>query len=255
MNDIPGSESLRHKRALVTGAGSRLGKAIAIGLGAQGMRVGVHFHTNHSGALDTASQIEKVGGQCILCQADLSSREAARRLVGTANELLGGLDLLVLSAANFDAVPFESIDDDTWDRTLNLNLAAPFAMAQSAAPMLRLRHGNIVFITCSSVVSPFKEHLAYVVAKAGLYQLMRALALKLAPQVRVNAVAPGMVLPPVAMDPQDIDRLAKQLPLRTAGNPEDIVRAVLFLASSSFVTGEQIVVDGGRALSRSAGTT
>ena len=97
--------------------------------------------------------------------------------------------------------------------------------------------------------------MAYVVAKAGLYQLMRALALELAPEVRVNAVAPGMVLPPADMDPLDIDRLARQLPLRTVGNPEDVARAVLFLASSNFVTGEQIVVDGGRSLARAAGTT
>ena len=255
MNDIPSSETLRDKWALVTGAGSRLGQAIAIALGAQGMHVGVHYHTNHAGALETARRIELGGGRSILCQADLSSRKEARRLVDTANQSLGGIDLLVLSAANFEAAAFESIDDATWDRSLNLNLASPFAMAQSAAPLLRLRRGNIVFITCSSVVSPFRRHLAYVVAKAGLYQLMRALALELAPEVRVNAVAPGMVLPPADMDPLDIDRLARQLPLRTVGNPEDVARAVLFLASSNFVTGEQIVVDGGRSLARAAGTT
>ena len=98
MNDMPDSELLREKRALVTGAGSRLGQAIAVALGAQGMRVGVHYHTNHSGALDTAKQIEMVGGRSFVCQADLSSRAEARRLVGTANESLGGLDLLILSA-------------------------------------------------------------------------------------------------------------------------------------------------------------
>ncbi len=250
MNVVAGSELLKDKKALVTGAGTRLGQAIAIALGAQGMHVGVHFHTNHQGAPETARRIELAGGRSVLCQADLSSREEARRLVDAANQLLGGLDLLVLSASNFDAVPFESIDDDTWDRSLNLNLAAPFAMAHRAAPSLRQRRGNIVFVTCSSVVSPFRGHVAYVVAKAGLYQLMRALALELAPEVRVNAVAPGLVLPPADMDPSEIARLAKQLPLRTAGNPQDVVRAVLYLASSPFVTGEQLVVDGGRSLSR-----
>jgi len=250
MQPTTGFESLRGKRALVTGAGTRLGQAIAIALGAQGMHVGVHYHTNHQGALETARQIELAGGHGILCQADLSSRNEARRAVDTTAESLGGLDLLVLSAANFEAVALASVGDETWDRSLNLNLAAPFAMAQRAAPLLRQQRGNIVFITCSSVVSPFTGHVAYVVAKAGLYQLMRTLALELAPDVRVNAVAPGIVLPPVDMDRAHIERVVAQLPLRSVGNTDDVVRAILFLACSPFVTGEQIVVDGGRSLAR-----
>lgn len=250
MHDFPGSQLLRDKRALVTGAGTRLGQSLAVALGAQGMHVGIHYYTNHQGALDTVRRIEKAGGRGVLLPADLESRDEARRLVDAANDSLGGLDLLVLSAATFEASQLASIDDDAWDRSLNLILGAPFSIVQRAAPLLRQRQGNIVFITCSSVVTPFRGHLAYVVAKAGLYQLMRALALELAPEVRVNAVAPGMVLPPVDGDPRYVDRLAGQLPLRAVGNPEDIARAVVFLATSTFVTGEQIVVDGGHSLSR-----
>jgi pteridine reductase len=244
------SEALQGKRALVTGAGSRLGQAIAIGLGSSGMHVGVHYHNNLEGARETARQIEVASGRAHVIAADLSSRLQARQLVDSATEALGGLDLLVLSAGTFENVSYAAIDDDTWDRTLDLNLAAPFAMAHRATDTLKRSHGNIVFITCSSVIRPFRGYLPYVVAKAGVHQLMRALAMQLAPLVRVNAVAPGMVLPPVDMGPQQIERLAEQSLLRSVGNPDDVVRAVIYLASSPFVTGEQLVVDGGRWLAR-----
>lgn len=244
---------LRSKRALVTGAGTRLGKAIAVGLGSAGMHVAVHYHTNQQGARDTALQIEASGGRAHLCSADLSRRQAARDLVDAAVDALGGLDLLVLSAGNFEDPRLGEITDDDWDRSLELDLASPFAMAQRAIGALRERQGNIVFITCSSVVCPFRGYLPYMVAKAGLYQLMRALALQLAPDVRVNAVAPGLVLPPQDMDRERIEAMVRALPLRRVGSPQDVVRAVLYLASSPFVTGEQLVVDGGRSLARSPG--
>lgn len=244
------SDALQGKRALVTGAGSRLGRAIAVGLGAKGMHVAVHHHTNLEGARETARQIEGASGRAHLVSADLSSRQQARQLVDTATEVLGGLDLLVLSAGTFENARLDEIDDDLWARSLNVNLTAPFAVAQRATSALKQSRGNIVFITCSSVIRPFKGHLPYVVAKAGVYQLMRALALQLAPEVRVNAVAPGMVLPPEDMAPQQLERIAAQSLLNSVGRPDDVVRAVIYLATSPFVTGEQLVVDGGRSLVR-----
>ena len=241
---------LNGKRALVTGAGTRLGQAIAVALGAQGMRVAVHFHSHRDGALDTVRQIEATGGQGYSLEADLSSRDAARKLVDDAITILNGLDLLVASAANFEAVTFDAIDDASFDRALNVNLASPFAVAQRATPALRSSKGNIVFITCASVLAPFRGHLPYVVAKAGLYQMMRGMALDLAPDVRVNAVAPGMILPPTEMSELQINHVVRQIPLKKVGSVDDVSRAVIFLASSSYVTGEQIVVDGGRALAR-----
>jgi pteridine reductase len=235
----------------VTGAGTRLGKAIAVALGSAGMQVAVHYHTHRQGAQDTARQIEASGGRAHLCPADLSRRQDARALVDSAISALGGLDLLVSSAGNFEGVPLGEISDDDWDRSLGLDLASPFAMAQRAISALRESHGSMVFITCSSVVCPFPGYLPYVVAKAGLFQLMRALALQLAPEVRVNAVAPGLVLPPDEMDPRRVETLVGRLPLQRAGSPADVVRAVIYLASSPFVTGEQLLVDGGRSLARS----
>lgn len=238
------------KRALVTGAGTRLGQGIALALGAEGMHVAVHYHHHRQGALDTARQIEAAGGRGHVFGADLAVRDQARQLVDDATKALNGLDLLVASAASFEAISLEAIDDVAWDRTLNLNLASPFAVAQRAVPELRRSHGNIVFITCSSVVAPFRGHLAYVASKAGLYQLMRGLALELAPSVRVNAVAPGMVLPPEDMSGHQVDRVVAHIPLKKVGSVSDVARAVIYLASSPYVTGEQVVVDGGRALAR-----
>ncbi len=244
------SRVLRSKRALVTGAGTRLGQGIAIALGAQGMHVAVHYHRHREGAAETVRQIEAASGQAQCFEADLSQRGAARRLVDDAVEALNGLDLLVASAASFDAISLDAIRDDTWDRTLNLNLASPFALAQRAARELRQSKGSIVFITCASVVAPFRGHIPYVAAKAGLYQLMRAMALELAPDVRVNAVAPGMILPPENMSDTQIEHIVRHVPLRKVGSVDDVARAVIFLASSEYITGEQIVIDGGRALAR-----
>lgn len=243
-------DALRGKTALVTGAGTRLGRIIAAALGREGMTVGVHHFKHAGGAQETAAEVTAGGGHAELFQADLNSRANARNLVQDAIARMGGLDMLVLSAASFEAVDLEAVDDAVWDRNLNLNLAVPFAMAQAALPSLRARRGNIIFITCSSVISPLRGHLPYVVAKAGLYQLMRTLALELAPEIRVNAVAPGFILPADNTPAELAQRLTSQLPLDRPGEPNDVAQAVVYLAQSVFVTGEQIVVDGGRSLAR-----
>ncbi len=237
---------LAGKRALVTGAGRRLGRAIAVALGGAGMHVGVHYHRSDAGALETAEAIRAAGGRADTLQADLGDRVAARRLVDACVARLGGLDLLVPSAASFERVRWDDVDDAAWDRTLELNLAAPFALAHQATPALRASRGSIVFITCSGATTPFKNHVPYVVSKGALRQLMRVLCLELAPDVRVNAVAPGTVLPPPDMDAQVVARIAGRTPLGRVGDASDIADAVLYLARAPFVTGHELVVDGGR---------
>jgi pteridine reductase len=251
MTDASTSASLRGLRALVTGAGQRVGQAIALALGSEGMQVAVHYRESRSGAERTAEGIREAGGGAHLLQADLASRDAARGLVDRAVAALGGLDLLVASAANFERVPFDAVDDEAWDRSLSLNLASPFALVKQAVPALRLTRGSIVFITCSSASVPMKSYLPYVVSKGALQHLMKTLALELAPEIRVNAVAPGTVMPPAAYDQAAIQRLERAIPLQHVGQPEDIARAVVFLASSPFVTGHELAVDGGRSVARS----
>jgi NAD(P)-dependent dehydrogenase (short-subunit alcohol dehydrogenase family) len=240
--------ALAGKRALVTGGAVRVGRAIALALGSAQMRVAVHYHSSGAAADSTCREIVQRGGDAFAISADLEDRGAARRLVDDVTERLGGLDLLVLSAASFERVPFDALDDAAFDRSLHFDLASQFALAHQAVPALQREHGSIVFITCSSATTPFRNYLPYVVAKGALRHLMRTLALELAPAVRVNAVAPGTVLPPETMSPGAIAALAARVPLGRIGSAEDIAAAVVYLAQSPFVTGHEIVVDGGRSV-------
>jgi pteridine reductase len=240
---------LRGKRALVTGAGRRVGAEIAVALGEHAMQVAVHYQSARGGAEATAERIRAAGGQAVLLSADLRDRQSARGVVDAAIQALGGLDLLVLSAASFERVAFGAIDDRAWDETLALNLNAPFAMAQRAAPALRAARGGIVLITCASRLGPYRDYLPYQISKAALHHLMRLLALELAPEVRVNAVAPGSVLPPDGWQGERTSALLDRIPLGRIGSARDVADAVVHLAQSEWVTGTEIVVDGGRSLS------
>jgi len=212
------------------------------------MHVGVHFKASASGAEQTCAAIRAAGGEAVALQADLSGREAARELVDRALAQLGGLDVLVLSAAEFEPAPLGAIDDAAWDRTLGLNVATPFAIAQQAAPQLRASRGSIVGITCVSRLLPYRGYLPYEVSKAALWQMLRVLALELAPDVRVNMVAPASVLPPESMTEAELDALRARIPLGRLGDASDIADAVLHLARHEHMTGTEIVVDGGRTL-------
>jgi pteridine reductase len=238
------------KVALVTGAGTRVGRAIAIELSRAGYQLAIHYHRNEAGAREVLGIAEGGGKRAHVYSAALEDRNQCRVLVDEVCSEFGGIDLLVPNAAIFERIAFEAIDDAAWDRVLGLNLSSTFALAKSAAAALRVRRGNIVFLTCSSVESPYCHHLPYVISKAGVYQTMRAMALELAPHVRVNAVAPGTVLPPQDMDAGELQRLLQGIPLGHFGEPADVARAVRFLAESPFITGQQIVVDGGRSLAR-----
>jgi pteridine reductase len=181
-------------------------------------------------------------------RADLRDRAAARRLIDDAVRAFGGLDLLVANAASYERLALSAVDDAAWDRMLELNLTAPFVLAERAASHLSRARGSIVFVTCTSATAPYKNHLPYVVSKGALRHMMRALALELAPDVRVNAVAPGTVLPPPNMDAAAVARLTRRVPLGRLGAPEDVAEAVVYLASAPFVTGEELRIDGGRTL-------
>ncbi|MCA9626430.1 MAG: SDR family oxidoreductase [Myxococcales bacterium] len=235
-------------RALVTGAGTRVGQAIALALGGRGAKVAVHYHSSREGAEQTIERIREAGGDGVALQADLSERASAKQLARQAVEALGGLDLLVPSAANFERVALDDVDDGYWDRAMHLNLRAPFLLAHGCREALRQSRGSITFITCSSATVPFRNHLPYTVSKAAVRHLMRTLSLELAPDVRVNAVAPGTVLPPPNMREADLALLTSRIPLNTVGSADDIARSVLFLLDSPFITGHEVMVDGGRSV-------
>jgi pteridine reductase len=241
-------QSLAGKRALVTGAGVRVGQAIAVALGEAHMHVAVHHHASDKGAELTCDRIKAAGGEAFRVAADLYQRDEARRLVDESVDRLGGLDLLVGNAANFERVPFDELSDEAWDRSLDLNLTANFVLAEYSSRVLRPARGSMVFVTCSSATTPFRNYLPYVVSKGALRQLVRVLALELAPDVRVNAVAPGTVAAPQSMASSTTDRLKTRIPLARFGSADDVANAVLFLATAPFVTGHELVVDGGRSV-------
>ena len=237
---------LRGRIALVTGAGHRVGRAIALALAARRMRVAIHYNRSEALALETVAQVEAQGGEGALFQADLSQAGAPEQLVTEVVERMGALDALVNSAAGMERTPVGEVTVEQWDRIFALNLRAPFFCAQAAAPHLRARRGAIVNIADLAAFETWPAYVPHGISKAGVVQMTRALARVLAPEVRVNAVAPGAVLLPDEWDAAAAQRLASTTPLGRLGSAQDVAQAVLYLLEADYVTGETIVVDGGR---------
>jgi pteridine reductase len=238
----------RGRVALVTGAGRRVGAAIARALAAEGMSLALHHHASPAACEALAEEVRARGGQAVVLRADLTSAEACRGVVRDAIAALGGLDLLVSSAASFERIPLDEVDEAAFDRAFALNVRASFSLAHEARTALAASRGSIVLVTCTSATLPYRNHLAYVVSKGAAKQLMRALALELAPHVRVNAVAPGTVLPPEGMGEDERARLAARTLVGHLGTAQDVADAVVYLARAPFVTGHEILVDGGVVL-------
>jgi pteridine reductase len=241
---------LRGRVALVTGAGRRLGRAIAVALGGRGADVVVHYHASEGGARETAAEIERAGSRARVLRADLRDADASRILADEAAAAFGGLDILVNSAAEMPRTPFGETTAEVWDAAFALTLRAPFLLAQAAAPHLTARGGAIVNLADLAAFETWPDYVPHGVAKAGVVQLTRALARVLAPRVRVNAVAPGAVLLPESWGAREAERLAATTPLGRIGTPADVVGAVLWLLEADYVTGETIIVDGGRHVRR-----
>lgn len=236
--------------ALVTGAGKRVGQAIALQLAATGRAIAVHYHTSRDGADDTVQRIVSSGGAAQAFQADIAAPEGPAALVGAVVAAFGRLDVLVNSAASWLRAPFGEVTAEQFDASVATNLRAPFLLTQAAAPHLAAQRGVVVNIADHLAYDWASPYLAHGVVKGGIGPMTRGLATVLAPNVRVNAVAPGVVLLPDNTSPAAAARLAAETPLETLGSPADIASAVCWLADASYVTGELIHVDGGRHLRR-----
>jgi len=240
---------LEGKAALVTGAGTRIGQAIAIGLAESGCDVAIHYHGSADGAAATAQAVRKAGRRAELLPADLSDANAARALADQAARALQRLDVLVNSAAIMVRQPIETVTPESWDLTLNVNLRATFFVAQGAVPHLRRTKGKIVNIADLAGLEPWPAYIPHSVSKAGVVMLTKALARALAPDIAVNAIAPGAVLMPDDWDQQSRDHIRATSPLERLGSPGDVVAAVRFLlAGTDYATGTVLVVDGGRLI-------
>ena len=240
---------LRGRVALVTGAGRRVGRALAVALGAEGMTVAVHYHASDAGARETARMIEREGGKASLVTADLTGDTAAG-LIDDVVRQLGGLDVLVNSSAVMERTPLGEVTAAQWDAMMALNLRAPFLLSQAAAPHLARAHGAIVNIADLAAFETWPAYIPHGISKAGVVYMTRALARTLAPEVRVNGIAPGAVLLPDNWNEDDAAKLRDSTPLRRLGSPDDVVGAMLYLLQADYVTGETMIVDGGRHVRR-----
>jgi NAD(P)-dependent dehydrogenase (short-subunit alcohol dehydrogenase family) len=237
---------LTGKVAVVTGAAHRVGRAIALGLARRGSNLVIHYHSSEPAAVETEQQAAGLGVRAVRARADLRRPEDVVRLFETADKVLGGVDVLVNSAASLEAQDFMSLSADDWDHVLDLNLRGPFLCLQQAAQRMRARGGGAV-VNISDIAAhwAWPRYPAHSVSKAGLEMLTRVAALALAPTIRVNAVAPGPVEKPPGMSGERWSSLGRALPLQRTGTAEQIAEAVVFCLENDYVNGEIIFVDGG----------
>ena len=236
--------------ALVTGGARRVGAEIVRHLHAAGATVAIHCHHSRTEAQALAAELNALrGGSALVCTADLLQTEALRPLVDGVVAELGSLAILVNNASSFYPTPLATLTGTQWHDLMGTNLAAPLFLAQAAATELRRARGLIVNIADIHGLRPLPQYLVYSTAKAALIHLTRGLARELAPEVRVNAVAPGPVLWPEAeLDAAQKQEIVSRTLLQRAGTPADVARAVRFFAADApYVTGQVLSVDGGRS--------
>jgi NAD(P)-dependent dehydrogenase (short-subunit alcohol dehydrogenase family) len=240
---------LAEKVVLVTGAARRVGKAIALELGRAGARIVVHYHESADLAEATADEIRALGTEALPIRADLSQVREIESLVAEVANQVGRLDVLVNSAALFFPTRFGATRESEWDDLLNTNLKGPFFLCQLAAALMTAAGGGVIVnIADVSAEIPWTRYLPYSISKAGIVAMTKGLARTLAPQVRVNAVAPGPVLLPEHFTPGQRERAVRSTLLGREGTPEDVARAVRYLIEAGYVTGVVLPVDGGRHL-------
>jgi NAD(P)-dependent dehydrogenase (short-subunit alcohol dehydrogenase family) len=236
------------KVALVTGAAKRIGRSVALRLASEGADVVVNYRTSKSEAAEVVAQITAKGRRAVAVQADVAKRLDVLAMIAAVEKEFGRLDILVNNVGMFFPAKFEELTEEQWDRILNTNLKSQFLCCQAATPMLRRSgQGRIVNFASLGGLLAWPAYTHYCVSKAGVIMLTRCLARALAPEITVNAIAPGTIS--FAGDaPELAEDFIRRAPLQRTGTAKDIDDAVVFLAQSAFVTGQVIVIDGGRSL-------
>jgi NAD(P)-dependent dehydrogenase (short-subunit alcohol dehydrogenase family) len=235
--------------ALVTGAGQRIGRAIALDLAGAGYAVALHCNRSRVAADELAAEILTAGGNAAVVVADLADVAAVRKVVPAAVQAVGPLEVLVNNAAVFEMDTIETATSDSWDHHLDINLKAPFFLAQAfAAQLPKAAEGNIINLIDMRVWRLTPYFASYTVSKAGLWTLTQTLAMALAPRIRVNAIGPGPSLPSKRQSEAQFARQVAETPLKRGAAPEEIACAVRFLLGAKSMTGQMLALDGGQHL-------
>jgi len=240
--------SLEGKVALVTGAAKRIGRSVALRLASEGADVVVNYRSSRSEADEVVAQIAALGKGAVAIQGDVAKKNDVIAMFAAVEKEFGRLDILVNNVGMFFPAKFEDLTEEQWDRILDTNLKSQFLCSQAAAPMLRRSgHGRIINFASLGGLLAWPAYTHYCVSKAGVIMLTRCLARALAPEITVNAIAPGTISFP-GDAPELAEDFIRRAPLQRTGTTKDIEDAVMFLAESPFMTGQVIVVDGGRTL-------
>ena len=237
------------RAVLVTGAGRRIGRAIALDLAGAGWAVAVHYNTSAEAAGQVVAEIEAGGGRAVALQAELSDEAQVESLVPEAIAALGPLGCLINNASTFENDTIETADRASWDRHIEANLRAPFVLTQAFARALPEAAGGVAINLLDQRVRNLTPYfLGYTLSKAGLWTLTQTLAMALAPRVRVNGIGPGPALPSARQTPDDFARQCAMMPLGRGTSPEEICAAVRFILAAKAMTGQMIALDGGQHL-------
>jgi NAD(P)-dependent dehydrogenase (short-subunit alcohol dehydrogenase family) len=232
--------------ALVTGAAKRIGRSIAMRMASDGANVVVNYATSKAEAEAVVGEIAAMGRRGIAVKADVSKRAEVVQLFAAAESKFGRLDILVNNSGMFFAAKFEELTDEQWDRIMNANLKSQFLCAQAAAPIMKRQgRGRIINLSSLGGILPWPAYTHYCVSKAGAIMLTKCLARALGPEILVNSVAPGTIQFPD--EPPD-EEYIRRVPLHRTGTGDDIAEAVAYFATTDFVTGQILAVDGGRSL-------
>jgi NAD(P)-dependent dehydrogenase (short-subunit alcohol dehydrogenase family) len=243
------TDDQRSTTALVTGAGRRLGRAIALDLAERGWSVGVHYHVSAAEALAVVAEIEAKGGKAAAFAADLARMGAPEPLIESCAATLGPITCLINSAACYERDDIQTLDRDSWQAHLDVNLRAPIFLAQAVARRLpKGASGNIVNLIDQKVLRLDPEFFSYTVAKSALWTATKMLAQALAPDIRVNAIAPGPVLPSLKQSEEEFARECRSTLLGHGVGPEEVTAAVRFLLETPAITGQMIALDSGQHL-------
>jgi len=243
---------LAGKSAFITGAANRIGAQIARTLHENGANLIIHYRNSKTAALALADKLnQQRKNSAVTLQAELNDIKDMQSLAINAADAFGQLNILINNASSFYPTPIGTIDQQNWDDLLSSNFKAPLFLSQACHPFLRKNFGVIVNMLDIYATTPLKDHSLYSCAKAANQMLVKSLALELAPEVRVNGIAPGAILWPQQSDAANVEtqqKILKQIPLQRSGHPDNIAQSVLFLVSNDYITGEILRVDGGRML-------